>query len=163
MPQDGKVHATNAPPFATSNGQPAATGGGASGAHDFIKNPLGNAPRTGGRDFTKESRPQSEARREVFGNPQEIPVGGEILKADPGPVSAVVSGDAPGPQPAAPYRLHNPPHSLPAHGMGVGSQAKGGPGNSGSPAADSASSASSASSRSNPFSKSSSSSASRGK
>jgi len=95
-----------APPFATSDGKPkmtASTGG--SGGRDFTKESrpqsgdetggaAKNSNNTGGRDFTKESRPQSEAKPEVVPNPQEIPAGGKVLQADPGAVSAKVSGTA---------------------------------------------------------------------
>jgi hypothetical protein len=101
---------TNHPPFATSGGKPItpttgkgggfdplkdATGGEKGGGHDFLTDPKGSSEAAGGgRDFTKESRPQSEAKPEVVPNPQEIPKGGKILFADPGPVSAKVSGTA---------------------------------------------------------------------
>lgn len=92
------------PPF--SNGGKT-TMAGSSGGRDFSKEsrPQGgaesggksfNSNNSGGRDFSKESRPQSEAKQEVKPNPQEIPAGGQILKADPGPVSSKVSGTAPG-------------------------------------------------------------------
>lgn len=123
--QDAKVTGAANPPFATKDGQPANQGQSASGAHDFVRDPKGSAASTGGRDFTRESRPQSEARPEVAGNPQEIPAGGAILKADPGPVSVSVSGTAAGPQPASPMKLHNGMGGSPA-------AARGGPGASGS-------------------------------
>lgn len=76
------------------NGDGATTAGPNSGAHDFIKDPSTTQGASGGRDFTKESRSQSEASPEVTPNPQEIPAGGKILFADPGPVSSKVSGTA---------------------------------------------------------------------
>jgi hypothetical protein len=93
------------PPFATSDGKPKSTGSsGGSGGRDFTQEnrpqsgaETGGAAKqggSGGRDFTKESRPQSEAKPEVVANPQEIPKGGKILLADPGPVSAKVAGTA---------------------------------------------------------------------
>lgn len=95
MAQDGKVTSASNPPF--GNGKGATTEAGSySGAHDFVTDPGSNAPAPKGRDFTKENRPQSEARPEVVPNPQEIPAGGKILKADPGPVSAKCSGTAVG-------------------------------------------------------------------
>ena len=92
------------PPF--SNGGKTTMAGG-SGGRDFTKEnrPSGgaesgkdsfNSNNGGGRDFSKESRPQTDAKQEVKPNPQEIPAGGVILKADPGPVSSKVSGSAPG-------------------------------------------------------------------
>jgi hypothetical protein len=152
--QDGKMHGTAAPPFATKDGLPQAQGTGG-GGHDFVKEPTSPGSGTaGGFDPTKMSRPQSEAKPEVVPNPQEIPSGngGRILQADPGPVSATVSGTASGPQPRSPMKLHNPPFSVSGHGGKAGTV--GGPGQSGAP--DSASSASSAYSASKPFSSSSS-------
>jgi len=83
-----------APPFATSDGKPVTPSGNEGGAHDFLTDPKGGSCQGGARDFTTESRPQSEAKQEVVPNPQEIPAGGKILLADPGPVSAKVSGTA---------------------------------------------------------------------
>jgi hypothetical protein len=94
MAQSGKMANTAAPPFATKDGKPAGQGQTAGGGHDFVSDKQGDATASGGRDFTKESRPQSEAKPEVVVNPQEIPAGGKILMADPGPVSAKVSGTA---------------------------------------------------------------------
>jgi hypothetical protein len=85
MAQQGKSTSPAAPPFATSQGKPANQGSGATGAHNFLTDPKGSGPATGARDFTKESRPQSEAKEEVTPNSQEIPTGGKTLKADPTP------------------------------------------------------------------------------
>src|SRR5271163_2184274 len=84
MAQDGKMTSTSAPPFATGDGKPtsSAAGKGAAG-HDFTKDPKTGAPPVPGRDFTKESRSQSEARPEVEPSKGEIPAGGKDLKADP--------------------------------------------------------------------------------
>jgi hypothetical protein len=93
------------PPFATPDGKPSGNAGGnASGAHDFVKDPKSGAAPSGGRDFTKESRAQSEAKPEVVPNPQEIPsgMGGKVLQADPTPVSAKVSGTAQHTGPSSP-------------------------------------------------------------
>jgi hypothetical protein len=90
------------PPFSIGG---KTTMAGSSGGRDFTNEsrPQGsaesggksfNSNNSGGRDFTKESRPQSDAKQEVKPNPQEIPAGGAILKADPQPVSAKVSGTA---------------------------------------------------------------------
>jgi hypothetical protein len=96
MAQSGNSGNGQTPPFASSDGKPTNQGTGASGAHDFLTDPKGSGPAAGGRDFTKENRPQSEAKPEVVPNPQEIPTGGKILKADPGPLSRTVSGTAAG-------------------------------------------------------------------
>jgi hypothetical protein len=93
MSQDGKATGA-APPFATKDGKPVSTGGNEGGARDFTRETNGGSGAGGGRDFSKESRPQSEAKAEVIPNSQEIPKGGKILLADPGPVSAKVSGTA---------------------------------------------------------------------
>jgi hypothetical protein len=144
MGQSGNSGNGASPPFATKDGKPANQGSGGSGAHDFIRDPLTSAPHTGGGfDVTKQNRPQTEARPEVVPNPQEIPAGGKDMKADPGPVSATVSGTAEGPQPRSPMKLHNPPFSVTGHGMGVGPAAKGGPGQSGSASASGSNSMSS--------------------
>ena len=95
MADGSKANVTNPsqPPF--GNGQGATSSGGAArGGHDFLKDPKSAASSTGGRDFSKESRPQSMAKQEVAPNQQEIPAGGTILKADPGKVSKTVSGTA---------------------------------------------------------------------
>ena len=85
-----------APPFATPDGKPVSPSSNVKGGgHNFLTDPKGNPSAAGGgRDFTKESRPQSEAKPEVTPNPQEIPAGGKVLLADPGPVSANVAGTA---------------------------------------------------------------------
>lgn len=83
------------PPFATKDGKPISpTSDTASGGHDFLTDNTGSGPATGGRDFIKESRPQTEAKPEVMPNGQSIPAGGKILLADPQPVSRKVSGTA---------------------------------------------------------------------
>lgn len=95
------------PPFATAGGKPVAPSSGASGAHDFVKDPRGSATASGGGfDVTKQNRLQAEADPLGAGNPnsQEIPAGGKTLFADPGPVSKTVSGSAPGPTPAKPFK-----------------------------------------------------------
>lgn len=91
-----------APPFATSSGQPKMPAASSAGGRDFTKEnrpqsggetggAAKNSNNSGGRDFTKESRPQSDAKPEVVCNPQEIPKGGVHLFADPGPVSSKIS------------------------------------------------------------------------
>jgi hypothetical protein len=65
-------------PFGDSKGATQAAGG-ATGAHDFVTDPAGSGPGGGGgRDFTKESRPQPPD-----GPPKElcvesIPAGGRL-------------------------------------------------------------------------------------
>lgn len=81
------------PPFGNGKGA-TQSGSSSSGGHNFLTEPSTKSTMSGGRDFTKESRPQSMAKQEVVPNPQEIPAGGVILKADPGPVSAKVAGTA---------------------------------------------------------------------
>jgi len=99
------------PPFSIGG---ATMAGDYSGAHNFLTDPASNAPKTGGRDFTKEKRPQSEAKPEVVPNPQEIPAGGVILKADPGPVSAKVTGTATPPGATrSPFKLKGLYHGTP--------------------------------------------------
>lgn len=99
--------ASNAnPPFATKGGTPIQPSGGASGAHDFVKDPNGSGSQTGpGFDVTKQNRPQSEADGKGAAglpNTQEIPAGGKILKADPpGRVTQTMAGGRAGATPTA--------------------------------------------------------------
>lgn len=51
------------------------TSGGSSGGHDFVTDPKSGAPATGGRDFTKESRPQKSGSDPV--NPEDAIGGGK--------------------------------------------------------------------------------------
>ncbi len=61
------------------NGMGATQSAGAySGAHDFIKDPASGADASGGRDFTKESRPQPGDQAPQDINPQSIPAGGKL-------------------------------------------------------------------------------------
>lgn len=71
------------PPFLTSQGP--------GKPRNFVENASSAQAPHGGRDFTRESRSQSEATPEVVPNPQEIPAGGKILMAEPG--GANVTGD----------------------------------------------------------------------
>jgi hypothetical protein len=99
MAQSGKMSSPASPPFATSDGKPAGQGAGSSGAHDFLTEPGAHGDKSGGRNFNTESRPQSEAKKEVEPNPQEIPsgMGGQILRADPsGPAAQAPSGGVQG-------------------------------------------------------------------
>jgi hypothetical protein len=90
--QDGKVHDKSAPPFATKDGKSAGgsmEGNGLKGT-DFSQNTQSAGQKAApvpGRDFTKESRPQSEAKKEVVVAPGEIAKGGVQNFADPGSVS----------------------------------------------------------------------------
>jgi hypothetical protein len=90
--QDGKVHDKSAPPFATKDGKSAGgsmDGNGSKGT-DFSQSTQSAGQKSApvpGRDFTKESRPQSEAKKEVEPAKGEIAKGGVDLKADPGSVS----------------------------------------------------------------------------
>ncbi len=95
---DGKTS-----PF--GNGQGATAAGASGGGHDFTTDPKSSGAGGGGRDFTKESRPQTEAKVEVIPNAQEIPAGGKVLRADPGPVSRAFSGTAAGVSPPKPFKL----------------------------------------------------------
>lgn len=86
------------PPFGNGNGATQKSGA-SSGAHNFITDPKSNSPATGGRDFSKESRPQQMRKPSPgYPNTQEIPTGGTMPLADPGPVSKSVSGNAGGVQ-----------------------------------------------------------------
>lgn len=53
---DGKPGNGKDSPFGNGNG--ATMQGSSSGGHNFIEDPESAAPKTGGRDFTKESREQ---------------------------------------------------------------------------------------------------------
>jgi hypothetical protein len=105
MAQSGKVTNPASPPFASPSGQPRNQGATSKGAHDFLEEPTSDESKGGGRDFTKESRPQSEAKPEVVPNPQEIPkgMGGKILKADPSSLQTS-EFSAKGPQPKPPFK-----------------------------------------------------------
>src|ERR1700722_14911564 len=74
-------------PFSTVDGKPQGQGTTGSGGHDFLTDPKGTPTGGGGRDFTKENRTQAGMKDGNPPNPNEIPEGGKILKADPGPVS----------------------------------------------------------------------------
>ena len=104
MAQSGKVSNSASPPFASPQGQPTNQGTTSKGAHNFLTEPTSGEAKGGGRDFVKESRPQSEAKPEVVPNPQEIPAGGKILKADPSPLQKGDNFHATGPQPKPPFK-----------------------------------------------------------
>ena len=84
MAQDGKMKSKDAPPFATSDGKQSSGGDqGHSNGVDFVKTTNSQSAPVPGRDFTKENRPQSEARPEVMPAKGEIPKGGKDMMADP--------------------------------------------------------------------------------
>lgn len=60
-------------PFGDGKGNEAA---GPSGSNDFLKNPSGGGSKTGGRDFTKESRDQKTGAPGY--NPNSVPAGGPL-------------------------------------------------------------------------------------
>jgi hypothetical protein len=94
MAQSGKASTDKAAtPFSTRDGKPTGQGTGASGGHDFLTNPKGTSTGSGGRDFTKENRPQTGMKDGNPPNPDQMPAGGKILKADPGPVSKTAKGN----------------------------------------------------------------------
>ena len=68
-------------PFGDGKGATSAAGA-ASGAHDFLKDPQSAAPKSGGRDFSKENRDQQSGTDDTI-NDESVPDGGTILKADP--------------------------------------------------------------------------------
>lgn len=121
-----------APPFSTPQGKIAPTAAGVrtptpvSGAHDFIKDPGDNAPKTGARDWTKENRPQRMGGEPTL-NSDTVPAGGAHLKADPSG-SAGNSGTVSGVGGAAhkPFRLKgdaaDPMNTAPAGSVGEESE-----------------------------------------
>lgn len=104
MGQDGKMHSKDAPPFATADGKQAAGGDqGHSPGVDYTSKTNAQSAPVPGRDFTKENRPQSEARPEVVPAKGEIPAGGKDLMADPSGKSGN-SGDTEGVHGRAPFK-----------------------------------------------------------
>lgn len=80
----------NAKDSPIGNGDGATVKAGASaGGGDLLANPTGNGTKTGGRDFTGESRPQQAGGTGY--NPDNVPPGGAVLKADPGAASSKVA------------------------------------------------------------------------
>lgn len=57
------------------------SGGASTGAHDFIEQPESDAPKTGGRDFTKESRSQQMTADSGY-NKDSVPSGGDSVLPD---------------------------------------------------------------------------------
>lgn len=51
--------------------------GDATGAHDFVQDPNSHAPAAGGRDFTKESKPQQMGQPTEI-NPDDMAPGGRL-------------------------------------------------------------------------------------
>jgi hypothetical protein len=64
-------------PFGDSKGATQAAGP-SSGAHNFLEDPASHAPATGGRDFSKESRPQQMGYPEDRYCPYSPPEGGDM-------------------------------------------------------------------------------------
>lgn len=97
------------PPFGNENGATVAGGGPTSGAHDFLTDPASNAPKTGGRDFTRESRPQRGGPPGY--NAESVPSGGPLPfpAADPkgeyGPDGAQLEHPT---SPRKPFRVSEP-------------------------------------------------------
>lgn len=60
------------PPFGNGDGN---VSGGSKGSNDFLTNPTGGGSKSGGRDFTKESREQKGGSPGC--NPDSIPQGGK--------------------------------------------------------------------------------------
>lgn len=66
-------------PFGNEKG--ATMAGPSSGGHNFLEDPESNAPSTGGRDFTKESRDQPSMDHSADGgsyDPASVPQGGPL-------------------------------------------------------------------------------------
>lgn len=103
MAQSGNSGNGASPPFATKDGKPTnqgTTGGG----NDFLTNPTGTGDKSGGKDFLADGNRKQPAFKEPA-NPDSIPAGGKILKADPGPVSKKVSGTATAIANKTPFKL----------------------------------------------------------
>lgn len=111
MAQSAKSTGGANPPFATSDGKPQNQGTTSKGAFEYPKdNATGGGDKSGGRDFTKESRPQPPMKAQPgLPNTDNIPdgQGGKILQADPGKVGASASGTSGGVQgaPHKPFKL----------------------------------------------------------
>lgn len=69
-PGDGKIS-----PF--GNGKGATMAGDSSGAHNFLEDPASAAPKTGGRDFTAESREQKTGPADTI-DKASVPQGGTM-------------------------------------------------------------------------------------
>ena len=79
---DGQKSGTGASsPFGSGKGATNAAGA-ASGAHDFVKNSVSGAPKTGGKDFTQNNPEQKPGDDDTL-NQETVAEGGKVLKADP--------------------------------------------------------------------------------
>lgn len=85
----------NASPFGDSKGATQADGP-SSGAHNFIEDPASHAPATGGRDFSKESRPQKDGDPEDRYCPDSPPDGGALPFGDTDKASQAARDDMTG-------------------------------------------------------------------
>lgn len=77
---DGKPGNGYDSPFGNGKGATMAQGS-SSGAHNFLKDPESGASKEGGRDFTKESRPQEPIDHTPDGgcyDPASVPQGGPL-------------------------------------------------------------------------------------
>ena len=63
---EGKPGNGSDSPFGNGNGATASSGG-SNGGHNFVRDPAGGGAKTGGRDFTKESRAQKSGTRSTSG------------------------------------------------------------------------------------------------
>lgn len=94
-------------PFGNEQGATSAGGGASSGAHDFTEDPKSHSPASGGRDFTKENRPQPAGGTSGY-NPQSVPAGGttpfsgEPKPLETGPAKPFKLGGEPAPEAPAP-------------------------------------------------------------
>lgn len=105
---------TSSPPFATAQGTTKAPVGGASGAHDFVKDPKSAAPGGGGRDFTKENRAQQAGGTNC--NPESVPAGGRDPNPQPPPAEQWNTMNTT----RRPFKLGGAPAAAPAPAAEVG-------------------------------------------
>lgn len=78
MAEEGKTPGNaSSSPFGDGKGATQADGS-SSGAHNFLEDPASHAPATGGRDFSKESRPQEKGDPEDRYCPDSPPDGGDM-------------------------------------------------------------------------------------
>ena len=96
MAEEGKTPGTGAiSPFGDSKGATQADGA-SSGAHNFIEDPASAAPKTGGRDFSMESRAQKTGNPEDRYCPDSVPDGGDLHFEDMDDASQAARGDMTG-------------------------------------------------------------------
>jgi hypothetical protein len=117
MAKSGGNVGANSPPFATADGKTRAPSSSASGAFDPLRNEATSGDKsTGGKDVTKENRPQQASKTLVgLPNSESIPSGdgGRILQIDPtGAASKSASGQAGGYTGAGVKPGHTPFKSL---------------------------------------------------